>query len=374
MNGHDRMALAEIEDELGALSAPASGTDPGEHPWRAAARREGLGRRWHSFSLESRVPAGVLAAAAVLLITAVVVVPNLGQARSSAVGSAPSGSAATRAEERLAERRVPRGESAPRDAAAQTFASVETPDVAIEPRAVIRRATVALRVEDVQTAYTFAAAMVEETLGEYIEKASLSGSGAEQRAELTLRVRASKLDETLERLRELGEVTNLNVSGEDVTDRAVDLEARLRNETRIEAEVLELLASREDASLDEVFSVRQRLDGVRERIERLTAQRDALTRRVALATVTVTLRPQAEPPAPVVEADGATWWEGTRALFAREFGRGGDEFVRSLAWLVRVGLGGAIVWIPLAGLGAWAWLSLRRARARAGYEPAPSLD
>ncbi|MEO0482885.1 MAG: DUF4349 domain-containing protein [Planctomycetota bacterium] len=364
------IALDAIEQELIAMSTP---TESDDGLWRAAAAKQDFGRKQTSFSLESRVPNSVLAVAAVLVLSTLGVIlmaPALGRARSSAVGSAPTDAAAGAGTEGLSLDSA----VANRDTVALGQQWSESAEAPVSPRAVIRRATVAMRVEDVETAYAFASAMVEQALGEYVEKASISGAGPERRGELTLRVRAAKLDETLARLRDLGTVTSLTVSGEDVTDQAVDLDARLRNETRIEAELLELLESREDASLDDVFSVRRRLDDVRSEIERLTAQRDALGRRVALATITATFRPLAEPSAPVVEVEEATWWKRTRAMFAREFSRGGEEFVRSLAWLVRVGLGGAILWIPLRARGRWGWVAWRRARARAGYEPAPRLD
>lgn len=238
-------------------------------------------------------------------------------------------------------------------------------------RHVIRKAQIDIRTTDnVRIAFMKAQQVISEAGGEYIENAALTGESDRTVATITLRVAAARLSEALGQLRELGVVAAESTSGEDVTDRVVDLEARLRNEQRVETEMLELLESRKDASLDEILQLRTQLSNVRERIEQFTAQRDRLGRLVALATVLVSIQPAAA--APVEDPDkagiGAYFFERISGAWERSL----HVLVDTAAFLVRVLVGGILWWMLLIG----AVLSLRaawRKHARAiAAEPAPT--
>ena len=101
---------------------------------------------------------------------------------------------------------------------------------------------------------------------------------------------AGRLGEVLNALRELGEVKSVRKGGQDVTTQVVDLEARLRNERRIETELLALFDQRKDATLEEILKLRDKLGEVRRQIEQLVAQRQRLSRLVSLATILVIIR------------------------------------------------------------------------------------
>lgn len=241
-------------------------------------------------------------------------------------------------------------------------------------RHVIRKAQIDLRTEEsLRVIFLKAQQVISEARGEYIENASLTGEGKDGErtiATLTLRIAADRLSAVLGQLRELGVVASESTTGEDVTDRVVDLEARLRNEQRIEAELLELLASRQDASLNEILQLRTQVSSVREGIERLIAQRDRLGRLVALATILVTIQPvdakDKEPEAPTLAgyfADSiqAAWTSSLRFL------------IDTAALLVRIAVGGLVWWVLLL-VGVLAVRAGLRKRARAAaMEPAPSL-
>jgi hypothetical protein len=119
------------------------------------------------------------------------------------------------------------------------------PSDAIPPgaRHVIQKATIELRTDDVRSAFLKTQHLISVASGEYVENSSLSGSGRDAYASLTLRIAVDRLSDVLNELRQLGEVTSEQLVGEDVTAQVVDLEARLRNEQRVETELLELLCS-----------------------------------------------------------------------------------------------------------------------------------
>src|SRR5690606_1441883 len=130
-------------------------------------------------------------------------------------------------------------------APSRAAASSPPPPVPQEPapatasgRFVVRRATIELESPDVTAAFLTAARVVRPARGEYVQESSDRGEGSYASASRTLRIAADRLSEALHQLRALGTVTSETTSGEDITTQMVDLEARLRNERRIEVELL----------------------------------------------------------------------------------------------------------------------------------------
>lgn len=361
-----------LESSLRALSTWDA--EPPEPPlWRRALDRHaaaGAGVRATGRIWSRHIPEPVLGALAAVLVVAALVgvfLPALGRARSPAlVSSLP-------AAESSADYALPASSPAPSTPAATDQASTFRPspraltaaqqDEAAAPiiqRAVIRKATLELRCPDVPAAAAKATLLLNEAGGEYVQESSLRGEGSGARAQLTLRVAADRMSQVLAELRSLGRVTGESSSGTDVTTQVIDLEARLRNETRVEAELLELLASRDDAPLADVLQLRQQIALVRSEIERLTAQRDQLSRLVSLGTVLLIIRGTDAPDdggfsfaGAFGDSLGRAWRSGLRALAS------------SVAFLVHIAIGGAIWW-ALLGLGivlALRWSSRRRAGA-----------
>jgi hypothetical protein len=336
----------------------------GEAPglWRRAleqARAEGAPepRRWRVIprTAPMRLSAGLgLAAALALLVTIpAVILPTLGKARSSAPQDRHTARFAESAgSERFAE--VLRSRV---DPSAVLQPTTDGRGVSALERQVVHRITLEIAVPDVRTAYLRAANAVSPARGEFVAESSLRGEGAAARASLTLRVAADRLSAALEELRALGEVISEQARGEDVTDQLVDLDARLRNEQRVEEELLRLMESRDDAPLKDVLELREQLGRVRVQIERLAAQRERLDRLVALATVLVIISPE--------DPDkGAALWDGFTGALGQSWRRGVEALIASLGWIVSVLVGGLVWWvllaIALAALRRWYW---RRAPA-----------
>jgi hypothetical protein len=234
-------------------------------------------------------------------------------------------------------------------------------------RHVIRKATMELKSVDVRATFAKVGLLVSEAEGEYVEASTLSGEGASSMGQLTLRVSAARLSRVLNELRGLGKVTSESAGGEDVTDKVVDLEARIRNEQRVEGELLELLKKQSDAKLKDVLELRGEINRVRERIEQLHGQREKLGRLTALATVLVLVRAEDAPP---VVKQGALG-----ELFAKAVGdswkRGVETLIGTVAFLVRLIVGGLVWWMVLVGTVTAAVVLRRREVRRRASEPAP---
>lgn len=218
-----------------------------------------------------------------------------------------------------------------------------------EERFVARKATIEFTTPDVRAAFSKAAHLVSEAAGEYVENSTLTGDGPKAQATLTLRIGADRLGAVLIDLRALGTVKSENTSGEDVTTQVVDVEARLRNEQRVEAELLELLDKRTDAPLKDVLELRSSLSSVRQSIEQLTGQRERLGRLVSLASVLVVIRASDEPAKPAA-ASIADYFS---SQIARAWSGGLRFLADTLANLVGLFIGGLPWWL-LAAAAAFA--------------------
>jgi hypothetical protein len=115
-----------------------------------------------------------------------------------------------------------------------------------------------------------------------------SPSGSGRTLEATLRIPADHLQTALVELKKLGRVESESQTGEEVTQQAIDLDARLANSRNTE-ERLTALLRQQSGRLTDVLQVEREIDRVRGEIERMESERKALAKRVDFATITVTL-------------------------------------------------------------------------------------
>lgn len=308
---------------------------------------------------------GVVAAAAIIMIVVgIIFVPSLGKARASARmlrnETAPSASVSSNASE------FPGLVNAYNEQPA-VGGSSNTP--AIVERTIIRKDSVDIEAKDVHATFAKVAALINEAAGEYIQDARQTGRAPYNSAQLTLRVGAKRLGEVLVELTQLGTITQQTTTGTDVTDQVVDIEARLRNERRIEQEMLELLNTRGDAPLKDVLDVRDHLARIRGEIERLTGQRDQLSRLATLATIVVSITAER------VETPAAS--SGLLDDFAKQVAqawKGGLRMLTaSIAFIISVIVGGAVFWVLIGVLVIAILMFRRRGNQAAAREHAPML-
>jgi hypothetical protein len=227
-------------------------------------------------------------------------------------------------------------------------------------RQVIRKATIELLVPNTRETFAKCQHLLRADLSEFVEGSSLTGQDKDARAQLTLRISSTggRIDEVLNQLRTLGKVESENATGDDVTAQSVDLDASLRNERSVETEILRLLESRKDAKLQDILELREKLAAVRLGIERLQGRRDTLSRQVALASILVIIRaddaPKKDPPKPASIFDRFTD-ETSTAL-----DRGLLALTQTIAFLIRIAIGGLLWWLLLFAAIAIARRAIRR--------------
>jgi hypothetical protein len=222
-------------------------------------------------------------------------------------------------------------------------------------RRVIRTAGLAIEVEDFETGARRIIVIAEGAGGFVASSAYVQGSPGQGPSQGTfvLRVPAPRFAEALAALEELGRVRERRVSGQDVSEEFVDLQARVRNLERHEQQLLTFMDRATKVS--DLLAIEQELARVRGEIEGLTGRLRVLGNQVELATIEVALRQKPE------KISTGFWDIGATIDRVR------GAFLNTVRQIFQVVEGAAVVisaLVPVAALAVVAWLLLRRFRAR----------
>jgi hypothetical protein len=176
-------------------------------------------------------------------------------------------------------------------------AQTGNPQALQRQRARIKTGHVRLDVENVTRTQQNVTAATRR-LGGYV-----SGSSVETRSEngenistgrLVLRVPSQNFSALYSRVKNAGTVLSARTNTTDVSDRLVDLRARLNNLRAQRQRLRNLYANASDTGA--VLKVQKRLSNVQSRIEQLQAQLKSLRGQIAYSTITVTLSESAPEP------------------------------------------------------------------------------
>jgi hypothetical protein len=176
-------------------------------------------------------------------------------------------------------------------------------------------------------------------------------SKATQTVTVVARVPSSQFNGALEQIRAAGNrVVQEKVSGQDVSEEYLDLEARIRTKKALETQFLEIM--KQARKVSDALEVQSQLADVRTEIERLEGRRRFLENQSALSTITATL----QMPAPLVAATTTGFGQGIKQSF-------GDA-VDTAASIILFVIQAVIVLVPiglLVVLPVWLlWRVLRR--------------
>lgn len=166
---------------------------------------------------------------------------------------------------------------ADRGAAHSTNGADTTQPTAFRPQ-IVYTAQIGLQADDVGAARD----SIEQTtadLGGYI--------GSSSNRQITARVPADRFNEALAAFELFGRVTDRRVTAEDVTDRVVDLESRLRNSEAMRDRLLAMIDRAQN--MEAALKIEQELHRVMEQIELIEGRLRMARQQVAYATITVSL-------------------------------------------------------------------------------------
>jgi hypothetical protein len=287
-------------------------------------------------------------------LTAAALVALLGLA---ACGSGDSGeskdSAASAPEAASADRDRAGGAAEQPAEKAEQGGGAGAPDLRVDQRSIIYTGTMRVEVDDVDAAARSAIATVTAA-GGFVGGDQRRSANADARAELELRVPAAKFYGVVDELAKLGRQQRREIHTEDVTERVVDLDARITTQ-RARVESARRLLARA-TTISDLVSLENELSRREADLASLEAKKERLTDLASLSTITVSL----------VGPDASTADEETEVGFLAGLKGGWNVFVASMTILLTV-LGAVLPWLVALGVPlAVLLVALRRRRRRAG--------
>jgi Domain of unknown function (DUF4349) len=255
------------------------------------------------------------------------------------------------------------------DASAVSLVSVGTVYAATEAvdRKIIRNGELTLETESPTEGLRKITAAAESNGGfvvtsEFKQNQVAPGAKPSQTVTVVARVPSSQFAAALEQIRNAGErVVQEKVSGQDVSEEFLDVEARLRNKKALEGQFLEIM--KQARKVEDALAVQTQLADVRTEIERLEGRRRFLDNQAALSTITITL----QMPQPIIAATTA----GFGTTIKQAFGDAVDTAASIVLFVIQA----VIVLVPIAFFFALpGWLIWRVVRRRVLFfrKPEPS--
>jgi len=167
-------------------------------------------------------------------------------------------------------------------------------------RLVIKNGELQLLVENTDTAVQTALRLLEEVDGYVLSQEIHEDDGRNRYATIKIGVPADRFERLLSNFKTLGSVLDELLTGEDLTDTAVDLDSRLdnlyANQDRIR------LFIDQTNYMTETLDVHDQLVRVENEIGELQGQKNYLSDRAATATLTLRLLPVIPTPTPIPTA------------------------------------------------------------------------
>jgi hypothetical protein len=179
---------------------------------------------------------------------------------------------------------------------------------------------------------------IAESLGGFVITSEFKqgGTSASESVIITVRVPATQFNEALEKIRTTGnQVLDENVTGQDVTEEFLDLEARIKTKKALEAQFLEIMKQAKNVS--DALEVQTEISNVRTEIERMEGRKRFLQNQASLSTITITLK---TPPPIIVSTSTSKFGQSIKQAFAE----GIDLAALIVLGLIRL----IIVLIPIA--------------------------
>ena len=155
-------------------------------------------------------------------------------------------------------------------------------------RKLIRTVSLSLETKEFDSVLTNLSTKTTE-LGGYIETSSVNGNSyshhSTRYASYVIRIPADKLNEFVEVVSELGNVTQKNESVEDVTLRYIDVESHKKALETEQERLLELLSKAEN--MEEILTIESKLSDIRYEIEKYESQLKTIDNQIDYSTVSV---------------------------------------------------------------------------------------
>ncbi len=200
-----------------------------------------------------------------------------------------------------------------------------------EDRLIIKNADLSLVVEDVPLGV---AQVHQQTaaLGGFVVSSNVYKYGQYPRADVTVKIPVANFDSMVSDVTVLGTVESKQITGQDVTEEFVDIEAQIGNLRSTEQQFLSIM--KQATRIDDILAVQRELSAVRSQIERMQGRINYLEKSAALSTVTIHLSTNPESLPVVTDQDQ---WKPLAVV---------KDALRSLRG-VGIGIANAVIWLVI---------------------------
>lgn len=188
---------------------------------------------------------------------------------------------------------------------------------------IIRTGSASIEVDSLESGIT-AIRSLATSLGGYVANTAMQAGNAQvHSATLELRLPSARFDDALAALRPIGKLESTNVNAEDVGEEYVDVSAQVANGRRLEARLIQILATR-TGKLSDVLAVERELARVRGEIDRQEGRLRYLRAHSAMSSLAITVHE----PLPIVGQQGSS------SVIAESFRQAWRNFVSFTAGFI----------------------------------------
>lgn len=195
----------------------------------------------------------------------------------------------SRLEDKAESNKVELNRAAPAMGLAMNEVHEYQPDVAVQfGKQTIKSASLTLKVDDFLKAQNEIRKFVDQSNGFIFRNEQRGELESKLSGTMVLKIPTEKYSDALAFLRNLGTVFELGEKAEEISDRMVDLETRLKNSRTLELRIREILSS-QTGNLEQIVQAERELARVRSEIEEMSGRLRNMKNRVQYATFTIHL-------------------------------------------------------------------------------------
>jgi hypothetical protein len=231
---------------------------------------------------------------------------------------------------------------------AQNFSKNDGENFNVIDKKIIKNGDLNLKVDKVQKAVDEITKIVENQQGEVFATNFYERIKGQKNGFMTVKIPVEKFSQTLNEIKTVAsQVLSESTTGQDVTERYTDLQARLKNKKAEEESFVKILD--QAVKIEDVLSVTRELSRVRGEIESLEGQIKLMDSQTEMSTITINLSEDAE-----IGSTKDDWrpWQIIKESF-NELIDNSQEFVNNLIRFVIVGIPSILTFLTSIGIVYW---------------------
>lgn len=226
-----------------------------------------------------------------------------------------------------------------------------------EDRMIIYHANMNIEVDDYNEVRTKIEQLVHQMNGYIVHSEVHDVNDHEKRGTVKVRIPQESFQSFLETVESLSvKINSSNVTGQDVTEEYVDLEARLKSKLVVEARLLEFM--KEANETKDLLQISKDLERIQSEIEQLKGKMQYLKDQTNLSTVTISIT-ESKVIVPSIEKDGLNTFDNIK-----------KQFMQSVNFLITSGstvavflIGNSPIFIVLITIGMAIWYFVKKRKS-----------